>query len=148
MTFTEAPCSASDRTHSHRLYPLFDLACDHAQIKQEYLMTSWACASSKGHFCPMLWTPAPLTSWHASVTGNQHAMSSRDLQYRYSHVPPAALDQLLQQLLGYRREAAGSPIFPGCTSLLDPGIHLHPTILSCGGRRGGVEQLLGPNLIW
>ncbi|KAK9864164.1 hypothetical protein WJX84_009425 [Apatococcus fuscideae] len=55
------------------------------------------------------------------IYGTQHALNLLELQQRYAHVPPTALEQLLQQLLALRREAAGSFVFPGSSSLLDPG---------------------------
>ncbi|KAK9831147.1 hypothetical protein WJX74_004971 [Apatococcus lobatus] len=54
------------------------------------------------------------------IYGVQHVLSLAELQQRYSYVAPSALVQLLQQLLSYRQEAAGSAIFPGSSSLLDP----------------------------
>lgn len=51
----------------------------------------------------------------------QHALGLPELQQRYPYVCPSALVQLLQELLRHRQHAANAPVFPGSSSLLDPG---------------------------
>ena len=52
--------------------------------------------------------------------GGQHALGLPELQRRYAHLPPNALQQLLSQLLERRRGEAPQPAARGLTSLLEP----------------------------
>ncbi len=52
--------------------------------------------------------------------GTVHALRFEELQQRYAHLPPNALQQLLSQLLERRRAEAPQPAARGLTSLLEP----------------------------
>ncbi|KAL4448446.1 hypothetical protein ABPG75_005665 [Micractinium tetrahymenae] len=73
------------------------------------------------------------------VHGAEHALSFAELQQRYAHLPPNALQQLLSQLLERRRAETPQPAARGLTSLLEPAAL---SVLSGGGGGGGTAPAL------
>jgi hypothetical protein len=93
--------------------------CCHAALAVAFCIEANNNANLSGCSVPPCYRPCPTCS--TPPAGGQHALGFPELQQRYAHLPPNALQQLLSQLLERRRQEAPQPAARGLTSLLEGG---------------------------